>query len=66
MGRTGTLFACDRHGIASEIGAIAKGLGAGSQPVGAMLRTASHRSGQWHLLARTHIWAIRPPQRWRS
>ncbi|MCE8417114.1 aminotransferase class III-fold pyridoxal phosphate-dependent enzyme [Rhodovulum sulfidophilum] len=32
-------FACDRDGIAPDIGAIDKGLGAGSQPVGAMLRT---------------------------
>ncbi|MBL3594342.1 aminotransferase class III-fold pyridoxal phosphate-dependent enzyme [Rhodovulum sulfidophilum] len=28
-GRTGTLFACDQHGIAPDIAAIAKGLGAG-------------------------------------
>ncbi|MCE8457456.1 aminotransferase class III-fold pyridoxal phosphate-dependent enzyme [Rhodovulum sulfidophilum] len=40
MGRTETPFACDQHGIAPDIAAIAKGLGAGSQPVGAMLRTA--------------------------
>ncbi|WP_237400955.1 aminotransferase class III-fold pyridoxal phosphate-dependent enzyme [Rhodovulum sulfidophilum] len=37
MGRTGTLSACDQEGISPD---IAKGLGAGSQPVGAMLRTA--------------------------
>nr|WP_256714946.1 aminotransferase class III-fold pyridoxal phosphate-dependent enzyme [Rhodovulum sulfidophilum] len=41
MGRTETPFACDRDGIAPDIAAIAKGLGAGSQPVGAMLCTAS-------------------------
>jgi len=39
MGRTGTPFACDQDGIAPDIAAIAKGLRAGSQPVGAMLRT---------------------------
>lgn len=54
MGRTETLFACNQDGIAPDIGAIAKGLGTDSQPVGAMLRTANHRSGQWHLPARTH------------
>jgi adenosylmethionine-8-amino-7-oxononanoate aminotransferase len=37
MGRTGTLFACEQDGIAPDITAIAKGLGAGYQPIGAML-----------------------------
>jgi adenosylmethionine-8-amino-7-oxononanoate aminotransferase len=37
MGRTGKLFACDHDGIAPDIMTIAKGLGAGYQPVGAML-----------------------------
>lgn len=37
MGRTGTLFACEQDGIAPDIMAIAKGLGAGYQPIGAML-----------------------------
>jgi len=40
MGRTGSLFACDQDGIAPDICAIAKGLGAGYQPVGAMLCSA--------------------------
>ncbi|MBN2906854.1 MAG: aspartate aminotransferase family protein [Rhodobacteraceae bacterium] len=40
MGRTGTLFACEQDGIAPDITAIAKGLGAGYQPIGAMLCTA--------------------------
>ena len=40
MGRTGTLFACEQDGIAPDITAIAKGLGAGYQPIGAMLSTA--------------------------
>ncbi|WP_136659092.1 aspartate aminotransferase family protein [Nitratireductor sp. XY-223] len=40
MGRTGSLFACEQEGIAPDIVTIAKGLGAGYQPVGAMLCTA--------------------------
>jgi len=40
MGRTGSLFACERDGIAPDILAIAKGLGAGYQPIGAMLCTS--------------------------
>ncbi len=40
MGRTGTLFACEQDGIAPDILCIAKGLGAGYQPVGAMLCSA--------------------------
>lgn len=40
MGRTGTLFACEQEGIAPDILCIAKGLGAGYQPIGAMLCTA--------------------------
>ena len=39
MGRTGTLFACEQHGIAPDICAIAKGLGGGYQPIGATLCT---------------------------
>ncbi|MCT4608282.1 MAG: aspartate aminotransferase family protein [Pelagimonas sp.] len=41
MGRTGHLFACDHDGIAPDILCIAKGLGAGYQPIGAMLCTKS-------------------------
>jgi len=37
MGRTGTLFACEHDGVRPDILAIAKGLGAGYQPIGAML-----------------------------
>lgn len=37
MGRTGTLYACEQEGIAPDIVAIAKGLGAGYQPIGAVL-----------------------------
>ncbi|MEO0402362.1 MAG: aspartate aminotransferase family protein [Pseudomonadota bacterium] len=39
MGRTGHLFACDADGIVPDILCIAKGLGAGYQPIGAMLCT---------------------------
>ncbi len=37
MGRTGTLFACEQDGISPDIVAVAKGLGAGYQPIGAMM-----------------------------
>lgn len=40
MGRTGSLFACEQEGIAPDIITIAKGLGAGYQPIGAMLCSA--------------------------
>jgi adenosylmethionine-8-amino-7-oxononanoate aminotransferase len=37
MGRTGTLHACEQEGVAPDIEVIAKGLGAGYQPIGAVL-----------------------------
>ena len=37
MGRTGSLFACQQEGVRPDIVTIAKGLGAGYQPIGAML-----------------------------
>ena len=40
MGRTGSLFACEQDGIAPDILCIAKGLGAGYQPIGAMMCTS--------------------------
>jgi adenosylmethionine-8-amino-7-oxononanoate aminotransferase len=40
MGRTGTLNAWEQEGIAPDIQAIAKGLGGGYQPIGAMLATS--------------------------
>src|SRR5690606_32492968 len=39
MGRTGTLHAFEQEGIAPDIMTIAKGLGAGYQPIGAVLAT---------------------------
>ncbi len=37
MGRTGTLWACEQEGVIPDIACIAKGLGAGYQPIGATL-----------------------------
>jgi adenosylmethionine-8-amino-7-oxononanoate aminotransferase len=37
MGRTGTLHACEPEGIAPDLMTIAKGLGGGYQPIGAVL-----------------------------
>ena len=37
MGRTGSLFACTADAVVPDIISIAKGLGAGYQPIGAML-----------------------------
>ena len=39
MGRTGSLFACEQEGIVPDMVTIAKGLGAGYQPIGALLCT---------------------------
>ena len=41
MGRAGHFFACEADGIAPDIACIAKGLGAGYQPIGAMLCTGA-------------------------
>lgn len=37
MGRTGTLHACEQEGVAPDLITIAKGLGGGYQPIGAVL-----------------------------
>ncbi len=37
MGRTGTLHACEQEGVVPDLMTIAKGLGGGYQPVGAVL-----------------------------
>ncbi|SMG26402.1 hypothetical protein SAMN06265784_102525 [Paraburkholderia susongensis] len=36
MGRTGTLYACEQEGVIPDLLVIAKGLGAGYQPIGAV------------------------------
>lgn len=41
MGRTGTLFASEQYNVTPDICAIAKGLGGGYQPIGAMLCTGT-------------------------
>ncbi len=40
MGRTGTLFSCEQDGVQPDMITIAKGLGAGYQPIGALLVNA--------------------------
>lgn len=40
MGRTGTLHACEQDGVAPDLLTIAKGLGGGYQPIGAVLAQA--------------------------
>src|SRR5438552_2183116 len=40
MGRTGTLHACEQEGVTPDILAIAKGLGGGYQPIGAVLASS--------------------------
>jgi adenosylmethionine-8-amino-7-oxononanoate aminotransferase len=37
MGRTGTLHACEQEGVAPDLLALAKGLGGGYQPIGAVM-----------------------------
>lgn len=41
MGRTGHLYACTEDGVAPDMLTIAKGLGAGYQPIGALLTTGA-------------------------
>jgi adenosylmethionine-8-amino-7-oxononanoate aminotransferase len=40
MGRTGSLHACEQEGIVPDLLVVAKGLGAGYQPIGAVLAQA--------------------------
>ncbi|MFP4538208.1 MAG: aspartate aminotransferase family protein [Dichotomicrobium sp.] len=42
MGRTGHLFACAEDGVSPDFIAVAKGLGAGYQPIGAVLAREAH------------------------
>jgi adenosylmethionine-8-amino-7-oxononanoate aminotransferase len=39
MGRTGTLHACEQEGVTPDLMTVAKGLGGGYQPIGAVLMT---------------------------
>ena len=39
MGRTGTLHACEQEGVTPDLMTIAKGLGGGYQPIGAVMLT---------------------------
>ena len=48
MGRTGTLFACEQDAVRPDIVTIAKGLGAGYQPIGAMLCSGDIYAGIEH------------------
>ncbi|HEY1226392.1 MAG TPA: aspartate aminotransferase family protein, partial [Ramlibacter sp.] len=41
MGRTGTMFAIEQDGVAPDLIAVAKGLGAGYAPIGAVLANAA-------------------------
>ena len=41
MGRTGTMYAIEQDGVAPDIIAVAKGLAAGYQPIGAVLASAA-------------------------
>ena len=60
MGRTGTLHACEQEGVAPDLMAVAKGLGGGYQPIGAVLlseadlRSVRERLGR--LPARPHLY----------
>ncbi len=59
MGRTGTLHACEQEGIAPDLMTIAKGLGGGYEPIGAVLLGRhiyeSFADGQRLLPARPHL-----------
>ena len=66
MGRTGTLHACEQEGISPDLMAIAKGLGGGYAPIGALLmqdRDFRHRSPRDRAPSSTAtpIWVIRSP-----
>ena len=65
MGRTGTLHACEQEGIAPDLMTIAKGLGGGYEPIGAVLLSQEHlrclRARQRLLPARPHL---HRPIRW--
>ncbi|WP_308925085.1 aspartate aminotransferase family protein [Janthinobacterium sp. J1-1] len=43
MGRTGSLLACEQEGVTADLICIAKGLGAGYQPIGAVMVSTTIR-----------------------
>ena len=59
MGRTGTMYSIEQDGVAPDIITVAKGLGAGYQPIGAVLAQGwlvdRLRARQRHLPARAHL-----------
>jgi adenosylmethionine-8-amino-7-oxononanoate aminotransferase len=63
MGRTGTLHACEQEGISPDLMAIAKGLGGGYAPIGALLmqdkifQAVAHGSGAFQ---HTHTYMGHP------
>ncbi len=69
MGRTGYLYACEEDGVAPDILTIAKGLGAGYQPIGATLvsdriyRTIVGGSGFFQHAIRISVMLRRAPRR---
>ena len=63
MGRTGTLHACEQDGVAPDLMTIAKGLGGGYQPIGAVLLHSAdlrrlRRTARAPSSTATPIWAI--------
>ncbi len=63
MGRTGTLFACEQDGVEPDMVAVAKGLGAGYQPIGATLVASQYADaivGGSGTLKHTHTYMAHP------
>ena len=65
MGRTGTLHACEQDGVAPDLLINAKGLGAGYQPIGAVMVAAklfaAFRDGSGFFSMGTPISGMPPP-----
>ncbi len=71
MGRTGTMYAIEQEGIVPDIVTIAKGLGGGYQPIGAVLAHERDRGRRSAMAAARSSMAIptsgtRPPPPRRS
>ena len=72
MGRTGTLYAIEQDGVVPDLMTLAKGLGGGYQPIGAVLIARQDRRCRCATAAAssstaTPTWAIRwrARRRWR-